>query len=556
MTGPEPAPRLDLTLRVPLRDGRRLTAALYRPPGTSAPAAVLITPYGVDRHHAAALALAKRGYAVVLANSRGRFGSDGDFVPFESEGEDLSDVVGWTANQLWCDGQVVTFGGSYSGFAQWSMLRSPPAGLAALAPAAAVNPCADFPLGGNIHRAYALQWLAFIAGAGAQANLFADKAFWRDRVFAHYRSGAAFGDLSAGLRLPGETFDSWLKHPQLDAYWRGSLPDAASLARLDTPILTVTGQYDADLPGALAYHRAHLVANPQADHRIVIGPWDHEGTRTPKRHLGDLDLGEAALIDVAELEAAWFDHHCFGRALPPQLREPVSYYVIAPERQGTWRRAASLAAVSRDRWTLWPGRHGALEEAAPAAGAGAFVSDPSRLRPETWIDWLDMEALSDAREIDAIDDDGLVWTAPPLPFEITLTGLMEAELVVSCDGPDADLVLYVDALGPGGRATPLMRVARRLRYAASLEQARAPRPDDVLRIAFDNAAFVARVLEQGTRLRLAVRALNSPWWEKNWQGGGEVARETAADARPARITVHLGAQGTVLRLPLAVEPDA
>jgi hypothetical protein len=49
------------------------------------------------------------------------------------------------------------------------------------------------------------------------------------------------------------------------------------------PILTITGQYDGDELGALIY-RDHLInasSQARAKHFLIIGPWDHAGTRTP-----------------------------------------------------------------------------------------------------------------------------------------------------------------------------------------------------------------------------------------------------------------------------------
>ena len=59
--------------------------------------------------------LAERGYAVLLQDTRGRFGSDGMFVPIEQERDDGAATVAWVRQQPWCDGRVGVFGGSYLG---------------------------------------------------------------------------------------------------------------------------------------------------------------------------------------------------------------------------------------------------------------------------------------------------------------------------------------------------------------------------------------------------------------------------------------------------------
>ena len=37
-------------------------------------------------------------------------------------------------------------------------------------------------------------------------------------------------------------------------------------------------------------------------HYLIIGPWDHPGTRTPKREVGGITFGEASLVDDATAE--------------------------------------------------------------------------------------------------------------------------------------------------------------------------------------------------------------------------------------------------------------
>src|SRR5579864_5760923 len=104
-------------VRVPMRDGVRLSIDVYRPEAEGRfPGLLIQTPYNnntlgfINR----ARWFARRGYAVVVADSRGRFDSDGDWDPFsplhKSDGYDL---VEWLAGQPWCSGRVGTLGQSY-----------------------------------------------------------------------------------------------------------------------------------------------------------------------------------------------------------------------------------------------------------------------------------------------------------------------------------------------------------------------------------------------------------------------------------------------------------
>ena len=68
------------------------------------PTVVLRNPYGGgDRTELGQGLLAERGYAVLVQDTRGRFGSDGQFVPVENEREDGAATVEWIKTQPWCD---------------------------------------------------------------------------------------------------------------------------------------------------------------------------------------------------------------------------------------------------------------------------------------------------------------------------------------------------------------------------------------------------------------------------------------------------------------------
>ena len=96
-------------------------------------------------------------------------------------------------------------------------------------------------------------------------------------------------DTIAGV--PSKHFQSWIAHPEPDAFWDSFNPTTAQYAKIDLPILTITGQYDGDQAGAFAHYREHFAHGSDAAkqrHYLIIGPWDHAGTRTPQ------DLTEAA----------------------------------------------------------------------------------------------------------------------------------------------------------------------------------------------------------------------------------------------------------------------
>src|ERR1700683_1951366 len=92
---------------VVMRDGAVLRGDLYRRIQPARyPTLVMRTPYSKDEPNGLMLLLdplkaAEAGYAVFVQDVRGRFKSDGDFVPFANEAADGYDTVEWAAKQDW-----------------------------------------------------------------------------------------------------------------------------------------------------------------------------------------------------------------------------------------------------------------------------------------------------------------------------------------------------------------------------------------------------------------------------------------------------------------------
>lgn len=82
-----PAPvDLDWGVKIPLRDGVRLNATVFRPAGQKEPLPVVftLTPYTADSYLNRALYFARNGYVYALIDVRGRGNSEGAFEPIAS----------------------------------------------------------------------------------------------------------------------------------------------------------------------------------------------------------------------------------------------------------------------------------------------------------------------------------------------------------------------------------------------------------------------------------------------------------------------------------------
>ena len=104
---------------VPMRDGVRLAASVFLPEHRRpCPVALVRTAYNRVGPAGWAKGLVKRGIGLVVQDTRGRYDSDGDHVPFTDEGSDGYDTLDWIVSQPWSNGSVGMLGDSYLAFVQ------------------------------------------------------------------------------------------------------------------------------------------------------------------------------------------------------------------------------------------------------------------------------------------------------------------------------------------------------------------------------------------------------------------------------------------------------
>src|SRR4051812_20301579 len=113
-----------------MRDGVTLAADIWRPLEGTAPTLLVRTPYnrqtptmygGPGTPHPSLIGLVNAGYAVVLQDARGTFGSEGEFEPKINEIADGQDTADWITRQAWSDGTIGMYGASYMGMTQWAL---------------------------------------------------------------------------------------------------------------------------------------------------------------------------------------------------------------------------------------------------------------------------------------------------------------------------------------------------------------------------------------------------------------------------------------------------
>jgi uncharacterized protein len=550
---PEPPKPVDLmwAVKIPMRDGVRLNATVYRPHGQNAPLPVIfvLTPYISDTYHARAYYFAQHGYVFAIVDARGRGNSEGAFEPFFQEPPDGHDVVEWLARQSWSNGKIAMWGGSYQGFDQWMTLREAPEHLATVVPVAATHAAVDFPSSKNIFAPDNMQWITYTSGVTRNEDLFGESSFWISKFTELYLQHIPFRELDQIVGNPSPTFQMWLSHPTVDSLWQRLSVSPEQFRAIHIPILTITGSYDGDQPGTLTYYRGHMKYGSEAakaQHYLIIGPWDHYGTRTPKKEVGGLSFGEASLLDMNKLHTEWYDWTIKGGAKPEFLKKRVAYYVMGAEE---WKYADTLESISNSTRTLHldseSGRandvsdSGRLSDARPTGTQpDRYVYDPLDVRPAELEKEEIKNYITDQRYALNLYGNGVVYHSEPFAADTEISGSVKLTVWIAMDVPDTDFSATLFELLPDGTSVQLTGDIVRARYRESLSQEKLVKPGEINQYVFDGFTFFSRRIAKGSRLRLVLNSPNSIYIEKNYNSGGVVADETKNDARTAHIVVY------------------
>lgn len=571
---------IEMSRMIPVRDSIELEAWITKPSNLKVrvPTVLTLTQYDIDggRHGDSAGYYARRGYAFVQAYVRGRGRSGGvksDNLGAQV-GRDGYDLVEWIAAQPWSDGRVVMFGGSFVGMTQWQTASQLPPHLAAIAPYVPIYPGWDIPNTNGIPQAFTALVVGYVSGRSLNTGFFRNDEYWSKKMLEQYAAYRPFSELDDALGLAADDwwmldvqgqrksmFDVWLDHVGDAAFNLAAEPKAASYERMNFPVLTVTGFYDDDQPGALHYYRnylAHAPAAAVAQLRLVIGPWDHFGAQEPTKVIEGVSIPETAIIDMQKLHVDWYDFALGRGPIPPLLHDHVAYFMLGADE---WRYANSLEAASSGKeLTLFLAdssgtprdlfHSGQLVLKARDAEPPAIVVGDPHERPELDVaNYASNEDLSS--QFRAFQRRAITFHSDPLPQDTEIAGHIRLTLECTADAPDFDLWAQLLMVRADGSTVRLGEDVRRARFRNSQFKEELIKPGQVVQIPFE-FNWLARRVPAGSRLRLTIAPLNSPNYQKNYNTGGRIGYENIDDAQIAHIRIfHDAKRPSELVLPLA-----
>jgi uncharacterized protein len=486
--------------------------------------------------------VASNDYAGVIGLTRGKGCSPDPVVPYEHDGADAAFLVDWIAAQPWSDGQVGMFGGSYSGFTAWAAVKHQPKALKAIMVGAPVAPGIDVPQEGNVFWNFIYPWPFYTTNNKTLDNAtYYDTARWGKLNHDWYSSGRPYRDLDKIDGTPNPFFDRWISHPAYDAYWQSLIPYKEEFSQISIPVLQTVGYYYGG-PGAAVYYLSqHMQYRPNAQHYLLIGPYDHlMAQRGTANAQGDVDtlsgyaLDAAAKIDLVELRFRWFDHVLKGGPKPAILEDKINYEVTGANR---WKHAPSLAAMANDSQRYYL-------SADPSGRAHRLTAVPQRAGSmRQTIDFADRRDVDVQSPGGGVQDrvldstNGLVFISEPLAKATELSGLFSGHLDFIANKRDFDFQVALYELTAAQDYIQLAPYWSRASYVKDLAQRSLLTPGKRHSLDFRSMRLMSRQLAVGSRLVAVLSILKEPEREINYGTGQEVIDESIADAKtPLRLT--------------------
>jgi len=580
---------------ITMRDGIKLFTSIYIPKDNSEDHPILITrtpyscePYGEnnwkDYWNTYLKAYFREGYIMVTQDVRGRWMSEGDFVnvrPFNpdkrtnkdiDEASDTYDAIDWLIKNIpHNNGKVGVFGISYPGFYSTMAAASNHPALVAVSPQA---PVTNWFIGDDWHHngAFFLMdaynfYSAMGSGIGVPHPLPTSipAAAVDFPIHDNYKFFLETGPLPAFTKLMGDSISFWKElyaHPNYDSWWKAR--DARNATRnLKPAILWVGGLFDAeDHWGGWNSYKAAEANNPGKEfNRLVMGPWYHvQWAKSDGTRIGNVNFGSnTSLWYQQNMEIPFFNFYLKGTGNVSKIAEANIFLTGA----NVWRQFDQWPPAGKEDKVLYLQDKGKLEwnRPGPVAGFSEYLSDPAKPVPYTEDVHFSRtrEYMTDDQRFAERRPDVLAFKTAILDEDVTVTGVVSADLLTSISSADADFVVKLIDVFPdslsynkvdiyadkdpvivypmGGYEMLVHGEVFRGRYRKSFENPEPFEPGKIERVKFD-IGDVAHTFLKGHRIMVQIQSSWFPLVDRNPQEFVNIYEAKESDFKKATIRLY------------------
>lgn len=527
------------TVMIPMRDQVCLSADIYLPvaaaeEGNKVPAVLVRTPYGKRAGASSYFRFVQRGYAVVIQDVRGREDSEGEWLPMYHEVEDGDDTLNWIGAQPWSDGNVGMTGGSYLGYVQWAAAASGNPHLKAmLSNVCAGSPFIDIPRRGGCFNSGMLAWAFAVSGRRTDPNKMV-RDDW-DEVL-DIRPLEKLAPAALGYDIP--FLNKWFEHMDYDELWKmGNWKERTGAHRV--PALIMSGWFDDNGMGTT---EALDLYHDYQEKKVILGPWKHSGNADYDIH--GFALGNNALrYDMDLICLSWLEHYLKGVDNGIDRTPKVEYYTMGTNQ---WKTADNWPVPGTRQLLLYldgsyenAGRDnlGRLSACAPAVpSSDSYLYDPQK--PAVHLVDMSENELEVPGDYAAEEQrpDILCYSTDVLSQDLTITGDAWAELYISSDCEDTDLVVRITDVDECGRSMKLADGVISVRYRNQFEFPEYMEPGSIYPVPI-RTTKLSHTFLKGHRLRLTITssASNFIFPNRNTREGFN-----SVDMRIAHNRIHRG----------------
>ena len=496
-------------ISIPMRDGEVLSADVYIPAGADSCEVILIqTPYNKNLYEAGmplgiGTNIDTQPYAFVIVDWRGFYGSSGANTSNFERGEDGYDIIDWIVQQPWHLNRVGTWGPSALGGVQYQTAREHHP-----------NHTCAVPVVAHPEQAYDSY---FYGGCLEEARL-------------NQLDALGYG-LSPLV----------LANPYLNSIWQFSANNTWYPSEIHIPTLQIGGWYDHNISRMMDWYEAtrnFSLVTVQDQQWLLVGPWVHGGTGIAfvgSSAQGELNYPNAAFVNN-DMALDFFDYYLLGDNNGWETTDKITYYNIGED---IWLSSNTTTIDLPLNDVLFLNDNGILSINDNGTTSSSFNSDPNN--PTPTIGGATLSSGLDQGPYDQVSldtrNDVLTFQSGVLYADASISGEVMADLRISSDQPDCDIVVRLVDVYPDGRSMLINDGIQRVRFRNGYSQGDESfmTPGQVYNISV-TLPFTNYTWKAGHRIKIYISGNSDTRWNVNLQDGGPMYQPGAGNI--ANITIH------------------